>query len=247
MRFTKILFTIFIALGFASCQKEISTDNGNTPTSSKIKTYTEDVTSGSGHSVITFNLAYDSNDRLISMVSAASSGDRFEFQYSNGSFTSDLYNSNALSIHEVFFINRNSLLDSTFQYNDTNDSSTEKYLYNSAMQLTTLKEYDYSLVTGPLLFNTENYVYDSNGNVIKMTDNSSVTTYDYYTNLVNNLVLLPDYLPVNKNLVKTTTSNLGGTTTTLNHTYTFDSNNRISTERIIVDSGEIAIKTYTYY
>jgi hypothetical protein len=246
MRITKILCIIFIALIFSSCRKESSTINSGTP-ASKVKTYTEDVTSWGVHSVITFNLIYDANDRLISMISATSSGDRFEFQYSNGTYTTDLYNSNTLSIHELFFINSNSLLDSTFQYNDTDDSMTEKYLYNSAKQLITLKEYDYSLVTGSELFNTEDYVYDSNGNVIKITGNSSVTTYDYYTDLVNNLVLGTSYLPVNKNLVKTTTVNSGGIPVTLNHTYTFDSGNRIITEKIIADSDEIVIKTYTYY
>ncbi len=199
------------------------------------------------HSVVTFNLSYDAGDRLVKMISASSPGDRFEFQYANGSYILDLYNSNALSIHELILLNSNSLVDSTFQYNDTNDSTTEKYLYNAARQLITLKEYEYSMATGSVLFNTSNYVYDNNGNAIKVTDNSSATTYEYYTGLVNNLVLTTPYFPVNKNLVKTTIVNSGGTIVTLNHTYTFDSFNRLSTEKIIAGNGEMATRTYTYY
>ncbi|MEO8415577.1 MAG: hypothetical protein ABI472_18085 [Ginsengibacter sp.] len=249
MNTLKNLLYILIIFIFVSCQKELSTnDPGTSPSSSKVKTYTEDVTSGGAHSVTTFNLAYDASDRLISLVSATSSGDKFEYQYSNGSYTMDLYNSNLLSIHEIFFINSNLLVDSSFQYNDTKDSMTEKYVYNSAGQLTTLKQYDYSQVTGAVLFNVENYTYDSNGNTIRVTEtsNNSVTTYEYYTNLVNNLYIFNPYVPGNKNLVMTTINDSGGSTTTLSHFYTFDSANRLITEKITADTGEIVIKTYTY-
>ena len=122
----------------------------------------------------------------------------------------DIYTSNALSIHEVFSLNSNSFVDSTFQYNDTNDSTTEEYIYNSSNQLITLKEYDYSLLTGSVLSNTTNYKYDSKGNQISATDDYSVTLYDY-TSTANTLVIGAPYFPVNKNLVKTTTYSFGGT------------------------------------
>ncbi len=247
MRIINLAFIIFTAVAFNSCQKEINNTDPVVPTGNRIKTYTEDVTSGGAHNVVTFNLAYDANDRIISLTSAASPGDRFVYQYSNGGLTMDIYNSNQLNIHEVFFLNSNSLVDSTFQYNDTNDSLTEKYLYNSSKQLATLKSYNYSQVTGSVLDNVENYTYDSNGNAIKVTDNYSVTTYDYYTNLPGNFAGIVPYFPAGKNLVKTTTVTDAGGTTTLNHTYTFDTANRITTEKIVAGSGEIVIKTYTYY
>lgn len=250
MKTINTLLVISTAFAFTSCQKDYNRgDDITTPaTSSKVKTYTEDLESGGQHSATTFNLAYDANNKMISMTSAASPGDRFEYHYSNGSYTMDLYNSNTLSIHEVAFINSNSLIDSTFQYNDTNDSTTEKYIYNVAKQLITIKEYDYSLTTGAVLSNTHHYTYDSRGNVIKLSDDYTVTTYDYYPDLVNNLVFDEPYMPaVSKDLVKTTTFFDGSDTITATHVYTFDAANRIVTEKITLDSGEIATKSYTYY
>ncbi len=151
-----------------------------------------------------------------------------------------------LSIHEVFFLNSNSLVDSTFQYNDTFDSTTEKYIYNNAKQLVTLKEYDYSLLTGGVLSNTTNYKYDGNGNQISAMDDYSATYYDY-TALANTLVIGAPYFPTNKNLVKTSTYSFGVTTIILNHTYTFDGNNRLSSEKITDGAAYTLIKTYTYY
>ena len=245
----KIALAIIVAVAFTSCQKEFSTSNpaGTTPIlSNKVKTYTEDVTSAGAHTVTTFDLSYDNSNRLISMISETNTGDKFVFNYGSASYTGDIFNSNALSIHEVFFLNSNSFVDSTFQYNDTNDSTTEKYIYNGAKQLVTLKEYDYSLLTGGVLSNTANYKYDSNGNQISATDDYSVTLYDY-TTLANTLVVGAPYFPVNKNLVKTTTYSFSGTTIVLNHTYTFDASNRLNTETITDGATYTFIKTYTYY
>ena len=160
--------------------------------------------------MITFNLAYDANDRIISLTSTTSAGDRFVYQYSNGGYTLDIYNSNQVAIHEVFYLNNNSFVDSTFAYNNTSDSFTERYLYNSAKQVTIIRQYDYSIATGSVLNNVENYTYDTNGNAVKLTDNYSVTTYDYYTNLSGNFPGITPYFPVSKNLVKTTVFNSGG-------------------------------------
>jgi len=245
MKSIKILLAIIIAISFTSCQKEKS-NNPNNPAASKVKTYTEDVTEGGTHSVITFDVTYDASNRPVSLISESSPGDKFVLQYGTGSFTLDLYNSNVASVHEVSFLNSNSFIDSTFQYNDTNDSTTEKYIYNSAKQLITLKEYDYTKVNGAQLSNTTSYTYDTNGNPVSETDDFSVTTYEY-TTLVNNLVFVPSFLPVPKNLVKTTTVTSGGSSSVLNHTYTFDGSNRLTTDKTTDDNGDILIKTYTYY
>src|SRR5688572_19321340 len=79
------LAVIALVILFSSCQKEAS----NTPlpaASLKIKTYTEDVRSGIlGNIVVTYNLSYDGNDRLTSMVDAADPGDKFVFAYPSSS------------------------------------------------------------------------------------------------------------------------------------------------------------------
>ena len=251
MKITKLLFTVLITLPFLfSCQKPFNDPDPppQSPGSQLFlpKTYTEDYTSSvSGHSVITFNLSYDASDRLISMISAASPGDKFIYQYSGNTVTMDLYNSNLISIHEIFYLNSSSFIDSTLQYNDTKDTSTEKYLYNSNKQLLKLIEYDYTTATGAEIDNIHNYLYDANGNLIKENDNSGEITYEYST-LLNTLSVGLDLLPRSKYLVKTTSFSIGGTTGILNHTYTFDSSNRLTTEKIVADTGEVAIKTYTY-
>lgn len=247
----KIYIVLIITTLFISCQKEIIPGNqdgsGTTPTTSnKVKTYTEDITSGGTHTITTYDLIYDGSNRLISLTSETSPGDKFLYQYSSNSFTLDVYNASAITIHEVGYLNSNSFLDSTFQYNDTQDTTTEKYLYNASNQLVTLKDYDYSKITGSQLNNTTTYAYDNNGNMVSATDDFSVTTY-VYTNLLNNLALIPSYLPPNKYLVKTTTYTSGGSSSTINQAYTFDANNRLSTETDTDNQGDILIKTYTYY
>ena len=252
--YANLCIAFSIALVLTSCQKEITGDTTSTTTptptvSSRVKTYTEDVNLSGAHTIVTFNLAYDASGRITSMTSASNPGDKFLFQYNgNTSYTMDLYNSNILSIHEVFFINSLKLIDSTFQYNDTKDTMTEKYIYNPAKQLTQLRQYDYTTATGAVLWEATNYQYDANGNMVKETNSYSVTNYDYYTNLVNNLSLGFVYETTTKNLVKTTTYISGGSTDVFDHTYTFDSQNRISTEKIMESGGTDSItRTYTYY
>jgi YD repeat-containing protein len=243
-------FIIIVTL-FTSCQKEITpgsqNGSGNAPaTSNKVKTYTEDVTSGGTHSIITYDLVYDGSNRLISLTSETSPGDKFLYQYSSNSFKLDVYSANAITIHEVGYLKSNSFLDSTFQYDNTQDTTTEKYMYNGSSQLVTLQEYNYSKITGAQLDNTTAYTYDNNGNMVSATDDFSVTNYTY-TNLLNSLVLIPSFLPPNKYLVKTTTYTSGGSSSAINHAYTFDASNRLNTETDTDTQGDVLIKTYTYY
>lgn len=238
---------IIIVFSITSCKKEKNTNGNLNPL--KVKTYTESINYGGGNSeTITFNIEYDSNDRMISMTSASSPGDRFEYKYSSGSFTMDIYNSNELTIHEIFFLNSKSLIDSTLQYDKSKDTTTEKYIYNNANQLITQKIYDYSKATGAILDNTTHFNYDDAGNMIKETDDYSVTSYEYYPDLKNYLFTFG--LPSDRstrNLVKKKILTSGGYSVTSNYVYTFDTNNRISTEIMTLDSGEIATRTYTYY
>ncbi len=253
MRTINLLFSLGILFIFNSCQKQLpdaDPSNPGTPpinTSSKIKTYTEDATDANGHNVVTFNVNYDASNRVTSLVSTSNTGDKFVYQYTANTFILDIYNSGALSIHDITFISSNGLPDSSFQYNDTNDTSTDKYYYNSAKQIIKDIEYEYSSGVSTE-YNASVYAYDANGNVSSITDDFSVTTYDYYTDKVNN-ISLPNLTPfLNKNLIKTTTYDDGsGDVVVIHHTYTFDSSNRVLTETDTADNGDIFIKTYTYY
>jgi hypothetical protein len=125
----KIIFP-FLAISsvilFSSCQKDAGADS---PTSTdRVKSYTEDITSGSiGNSVTTYNLTYDGSNRITSLISASNSGDKFLFTYNSAAtFSMEIFNSNIRVIHEDFFLNSNSYPDSTYQYNNTGDTSTEK-------------------------------------------------------------------------------------------------------------------------
>lgn len=256
MKRIKIAFVLFISIAiFSSCQKEFgfagspSDQPQGSPSGSvsdKVKTYTEDYTTSSGHTVVTFNVSYDANDRITSMTSVSSPGDKFVYTYnSNNTYTFDIYNSNKVSIHVLYFTNSLSLIDSSFQYNDTQDTSAEKYIYNGR-QLTQLKEYNYVAGVGAVLTNLHNYTYDLNGNMLKDATANAVTTYEYYDNLFDNLSIGNVYTRPNKNLVKTTTVTEGGISEKSDHTYTFDNRNRLTSEKIVTSTGEVAIKSYTY-
>lgn len=246
MKGVVVLSALLLAiLSFSSCQKEIRTPTDTLNTLPK--TYTEDVTSSVlGNSTTTFNLTYDDNNRILSVIDSKTPGNKQLYQYNTDTYTMDLYVNNQLSIHEIFYINAQSLVDSTLQYNDTNDSTTEKYIYNAAKQLIQLNEYDYKKATGGVLNNTHLYTYDNTGNPVKDSDTSSVTAYTYYPDLLNNLSIGQVYFFQTKNLIKTTTLTTGGTTATLDHTYTFDSKNRQISEKMVASNGDMVIRTYTY-
>jgi hypothetical protein len=213
------------------------------------KTLTEEVNSPSlGHIVQTLSLSYDGNGRLIAMISTANPGDKIIYQYdTDNTFTLDQYNSNQLSIHDLFWIGTNDLVDSSLQYNDTQDTSTTKYVYNASGQMVQQREYDYSTASGPLPYDVYNYTYDNNGNVVSETDYYSSITYDYYSDLpAPSFSLDKIYFPQPKNLPKTMTTTSGGTTSTITHTYAFDSQNRLTTDSAVADDGGTDVKTYTY-
>lgn len=229
-----------------SCKK----DNPATPTNNapRVKTYTEAI-SGNGTSITAnYNFTYDSQNRITSMYLVSQPSEKFAFTYDSDNQVSIDILSSSGNIHtEAFF--KNSFLDSTYQYNDTQDTSTEKYVYNASNQLTKLYEYSYS--NGHILLsNTTSYTYDSNGNVVKTEDtDNNVETFDYYTDLVYAMPVLSPALPYKKaNLEKThTVISNGSTVGSATSTYTFDSSNRISTITQTTSDGYVVTKTFTYF
>ena len=255
---TVIAALVFITI-ISSCQKEVTGDldtpvttTPTTPSSSAIvKTYTIDVAGPNGsHNITIFNLTHDANNRLTGLISATTVGDKIIYTYnSDNTYTMDIFESNVLSIHELFYLNNIPSIDSTVQYDTpNNDTTTEKYLYNANKQLTILKTYNYSKNTGITLVTTSNYTYDNSGNIIKEVQGSQTTTYQYYPDLFNSLSLGMIYFQQSKNLVKTTTENNGTfNSKIINHTYTFDSNNRITSEkRVFTGGSDTVIQKYTY-
>ena len=245
MKKNHFFFIILSSLVLLSCKKE----NPATPdnTAYKLKTYTESISGTGGPLSATYSFTYDSQNRITSMYLVSQPSEKFVFTYDTDSQISMDLLSGSGNIHaEIFF--KNTLLDSTYQYNDTQDTTTEKYVYNASSQLTKLYEYDYSS-GNILLSNTTSYTYDSNGNVIKTEDtNKNVETFEYYPDLVNTIPVISPLLPSRKtNLEKThTITSNGYPVGSVTSTYTFDSSNRISTITQSTSDGSVVTKTFTY-
>jgi hypothetical protein len=234
----------------SSCQKEPSVDLP--AATDRVKTYTEDITSPStGHTVTVFNLNYDGSNRITSMVSVSDAGNKFVYTYPSANIIySDFYSGGVLGIHyEAYMLNNR--IDSAFEYNDTNDSTTQKFIYNSSGDYVKLYDYTYSKLSGSVLDNTTDYTYDGSGNQLTAEDSDgNGELYTYYDDKVYAHPLIgPPLIPnVKRKLIKTytvTSSGIPQETATL--TYTFDSNDRISTETWTTDGGSVLVKTYTYY
>lgn len=246
MKKSTCFFIVISSLILFSCKKE----NPATPDNSnyKLKTYSEKMVSGSDSLSFTYSFTYDAQNRITSMFVVSDPSQKFVYSYdSDNKITMDL-TSSAGNIHEESFF-KNSKIDSTYQYNDTQDTTTEKYIYNASNQLTKLYEFYYSNGQASLS-NTTNYTYDGSGNLVKTEDtDTNVETFDYYPDLVNTMPLISPLLASQKtNLIKTHTSTSNGyPVDTITFTYTFDNLNRINTVTQTESSGAIVTSAFTYY
>jgi len=244
----KVTIVVLISVGILSiisCKKDNS--NSNNSSSGQPKMYIEESRSSPvfGNVKAVYNLTYDGQGRILSLV-CTSPALKFVYQYnSNNTFTSDVYTNNVLEIHELLFIGPSSFVDSTIQYNNTNDTTTEKYIYNSTKQLLEKREYGYSSVSGSSIFNTEYYTYDGDGNAISQTDNNGTTTITY-TSFPNKITLGSIYLPTTKYLPDTQTYTSGSTTISATHRYSFDNSQRLITDSGFESIGDTLIKSYVY-
>jgi len=242
----RLIIPLSVLFILASCKKGNSSASGN---AGKLKTYIEDVQTTYTHETDTFAVTYDNDDRIISLASPIL---KFQYTYHATSFTLDLYENNRLSIHEISYLNSIPLVDSTFQFNDTNDSTTEKYAYSGNL-LTRKTAYSYS--TGNITVDTrDDYTYDNNGNMVQdvQTDGqanvNAITTYTY-TTIPLSVTVNPIYFPQQSKYFPATEKQMdgnGSVIAAITYTYMFDSGGRVVKETDTIEGVGTAIKTYIY-
>jgi len=279
-----LLLISIIIVSLNSCKKNSSgSNNSSNPTISyKVKSFTLSSTDTTGNSFTTYNLTYDNKNRIISIINDLLPTTKTYFTYnSNGSYSMDCFNSylstSTKYYHEDIFVNSNALVDSTYTIDDggpSPDTISEKYFYNQ-YGLSTKNEY-WITNTIPILGETVSYNINTNGLLLSSSGpQSGNETYDYYYNSINYFPAIePVYLTNGPNavpelfsgptglfynkmkpLIKSINDGYG---TIENYTYTFDSNNRISTltynwsyntsvyTGIITTTGT-DVYTYTYF
>ena len=232
----------------ASCKKNNGNDSNGNP--NKLKWYIESFSSGTSTETDSFAVAYDNEDRITGLSSPIL---KFVYAYpTSKTFTLDLYEYGQLSIHEIAYINSSQFVDSTFQFDNTSDTTTEKYTYTGSL-LTQEKTYDYSSL-GSSISSQDDYTYDNNSNLARDVNSdgsgyvNTIATFTYTTTPVN-VRISPTYYPLASKFLPATqkvtdgSANLIGTIT---YTYTFDSRGRLTRETDTISTGEVATKTYVY-
>lgn len=229
-----------------SCKKD---KGGGSNGLRKLKTFTEENTGvGRGHTVETFNVNYDAQDRITSIESTTKPGHRFVYEYlNNDKFTYEKIEDNKVTLHCDYFINGEiGKVDSLYQFNIRKDTISFKYIYNSDNKILRIKEYLVSYLLPPVWSNTIDYVYDLKGTLTKKTESFAETTYRYDAEFKNTTLMEPGYMPVQELLPSHTYSTRFGATITTEHTYTYDDQGRLISERAASSDGSIIIKRYTY-
>ncbi|GGB06502.1 hypothetical protein [Puia dinghuensis] len=241
------LYVIALYL-LVSCKKNNGANSSGN--ANKLKMYIEDAKTSNSHVTDSFNVTYDNDNRITSLASPAL---KFVYTYSSKSFTLDLFENNQLSIHEIFYINSASYVDSTFQFDNTNDTTTEKYIYTGSL-LTRDTTYSYSSA-GTSIDTRDDYTYDNNGNTIKDVQSdgqgniNQITTFTYTTYPLsvrtNPTYFAPGakYLPATQKVTDGAGSPIG----TITYSYAFDGAGRLTKETDSADNGDVVVKTYIYY
>jgi YD repeat-containing protein len=242
-----VLATLVIIFLFSACKKSNDSASGNV---SMPKTFTEELRSPGINTSASYNLSYDGSNRLISMSGIPEpSGVKYVYNYATANtYTMDLLYSGEVSIHEEFWLNSSSLVDSTWQYNNTGDTTTEKYIYGSLGQLNQIVTFSRHS-TGTLSGYVTDYSYDNAGNLTQEISNQgSGISYTYYTDLSNNFTIGKSYFQQPKYYVKTSTNSSVYGSITATHFYSFDNNNRLIKDSTSYTggNGSIEIKSYTY-
>jgi hypothetical protein len=246
-----LAFGAALCLLAASCKKNSDVSSGNNGNSlNKVKMYIEETHVPTYNQIDTFYLSYDNNGRLTSMTGPTL---KFVYAYTGStSFTLDLFENGAQSIHELAYV-KGSYIDSTFQYNSTHDTTTQKYLYNGNLLLSET-DYDYTVAGGSVPYRRETYTYDNNGNMIKDVEDdgtgriNNTSTYTY-TNKPLQFTINPTFYPFMSKMLPATkkvVDNLGTVNGIVTYEYVFDSAGRVTKETDTEDNGDYVIKSYAY-
>jgi hypothetical protein len=229
---------------FTACKKDDG--SSSSPSQSLLKSYTETQFAGTPISVsTTYNLAYDENNRLLGLTDSKDPGNKFVFSYVQGGFDFDIYGAGTPVIHRKVFMN-GALTDSSFQYNNEGDTTSEKYVYWAGNLLKYLMTYKVTS-SGSQLDNVTEYTYGANDELIREQDYYSTTLYDYYTTEINNFDLYPVYVNRSKQLPGKVTYRDGVEVISWKHKYNFDAQHRLITDSIDVsNSSYIVVKKFTY-
>lgn len=249
MRYPIWLAAVVLLSSIISCKKSGNSNSSTNP--NRIKAYIEAVHGTSFDQTDTTNLGYGADGRLTSMTST---NGKVVYTYNGtSSFTMDLYENGHLSIHELALIKGGSVVDSTWQYNDTYDTTTEKFIYSGNVLISKIT-YDYS-GGRPFVQTVNNYTYDNNGNLLKDVEGdgsggiNSVTTYTY-TNKAFQLVTSPTYFPAQAKYLPATlsvTDGSGNPTGIVTFSYVFDSAGRVTQQTATGNDGSSDVKRYIYF
>ena len=242
MKTTASLPLIALLFSLVACsKKDIPND---VPVFDKVKTYTETVNSSVlGQFSTTYTISYDQEGRFLSMIDSQNPGNKFMFTHNPSGFDLDIFAKSNVVIHQDVFLN-DILMDSTIQFNDEGDTTTEKYIYNTDKLLVKLKRYNYH-TSGSILDEEINYTYDADRNLLTETDYSSTITYTYNNEVILNTI---DLFPINFTHSRRLPSRVtySGDDVTVDHTYAVDGQKRLIRDHAVVSNGDEFTKTYTY-
>jgi len=249
---TTYLYIILLIAAISSCKK----DSAGGSAGNKVVSYTEEITAvGSGRVVESYEVNYDAQDRITSVQSTNKHGSCTVYQYSaENSFTCDKYADTVHLFHSVYFINSQSLIDSTWghEYKEAPykpDTTSAKFFYNGDKKLVKQKQFLNSYLVPPVLNRTVNYQYDLNGTLVKETADDYESSYAYEKDNKNTVQLEPFYFPFNDQLPSNKYIVSKGTTMQTVHGYAFDEYKRVKTDTATSNDGRftiISIRNYTY-
>lgn len=240
-----LLMLITITILNASCSKKKDAEIND----QRVKSYTEEISVSGGSYSMTYNLSYDGDNRITEISPVNSNEGKLAFTYhSKDKLSMDLYSSGKVEIHQDVFY-RNSLLDSTVQYNSSKDTMSEKYYY-AEKRLSGKVEYEHNSGR-PYLVNSIQYNYDAAGNMIQSVERDGTTeTFTYYQDLVYAMpVIAPYFTQLGKaRLIKSRKMEYNGRVLESSATtYTFDSKDRIEKVIETTSDGTVLTKQFTYF